>query len=82
MRLPYVAALAALVIIINAGVSVGIVQLTSPSGAQGPQGEQGPPGPVATADANTMLCTAAMNSFAIDTGARAFWDDQIEKYCP
>jgi len=57
MRLPYVAALAALVIIINAGVSVGIVQLTSPSGAQGPQGEQGPPGPVATADANTMLCT-------------------------
>lgn len=83
MRLRYVALIVALIIVVNAGVTYGIVQWASPSGAQGPQGEQGIPGTVATADAKTLLCAAAIGALPpSNIRPNADVTAEIAKYCP
>jgi hypothetical protein len=83
MGLRHLAVAVVLILILNAGITYGIVQWASPGGAQGPQGMQGIPGPVATADANATLCAAALGALppgnvppskAVTTA--------ISKYCP
>lgn len=84
MRLRYVAALLVLIVVVNAGVSYGIVQWASPSGAQGPQGKQGaqgPQGPVATADAKALACSALLANPANGL-TREVYLGMISKYCP
>lgn len=73
-----------LIVVINAGVTYGIVQWASPSGTQGPQGVQGVqgiPGPVATADVNTALCTAVLQG-GIGPGGVYEYGQLVAKYCP
>ena len=84
MRLRYLALAVVLVLILNAAITYGIVQWAAPSGAQGPQGEQGPPGPVASADAKTTLCAAALSAqpAQILRGNNPAIAENIAKYCP
>ncbi len=80
MRRRYLALIVALIIIVNAATTYGVVRWASPSGAQGPQGAQGAqgiPGPVATADVNTTLCAAAL---AANSGP--YLSAEVVKYCP
>lgn len=85
MRLRFLAALAvAIIIVVNAGVSYSIAKWVAPNGAQGPQGEQGIPGPIATADAKTTLCAAALSAQPpqILRGNNPAIAANIAKYCP
>jgi hypothetical protein len=86
MRLRYLALAVVLILVLNAGITYGIVQWASPSGAQGPQGvqgEQGIAGPMATADANTLLCAAALSAQTpvLGPGSQKI-NAEITKYCP
>jgi hypothetical protein len=84
MRLRHLALAVVLIIAINAGITYGMVQWASPSGAQGPQGVQGIPGPVASADVNTTLCAAALSAqpAQIIRGNNPDIAANIAKYCP
>jgi hypothetical protein len=83
MRLRHLAIAVVLTLVLNAGITYGIVQWASPSGAQGPQGEQGIPGTVATADAKTLLCAAAIGALPpSNIRPNADVTAEIAKYCP
>jgi hypothetical protein len=83
MRLRHLALAVVLILILNAGITYGIVQWASPSGAQGPQGGQEIPGPIATADAKALACAAALGAQTPDN-VRPNPDiaKEIAKYCP
>jgi hypothetical protein len=81
MRLRYLALAVVLMLILNAGITYGIVRWASPSGSQGPQGEQGQqgiPGPVASPD----YCSAALSAPAADLDSAVLKEREVAKYCP
>ncbi len=83
MRIRYLALAVVLIVVLNAGITYGIVQWASPSGAQGPQGVQGISGPVASADVNTTLCAAAIGALPpSNVRPNPNVTAEIAKYCP
>lgn len=78
MRLRHLALAVVLTVVLNAGITYGIVKLASPTGAQGPQGVQGIPGPVASPD----YCSAALSAPASDQYSAAYKESNVIKYCP
>jgi len=73
-----------LILILNAGITYGIVRWASPSGAQGPQGVQGIAGPVATADAKSAACAAVLQGGVPVAGGLVLqeYKNLVQKYCP
>jgi hypothetical protein len=78
MRLRHLALAVVLVLVLNAGITYGIVKWAAPSGAQGPQGVQGIQGPVASPD----YCSAALSAPASDQYSAAYKETNVVKYCP
>jgi hypothetical protein len=78
MRLRHLALAVVLTLILNAGITYGIVKLASPTDAQGPQGVQGIPGPVASPD----YCSAALSAPANDQTSAVLKQHNVAKYCP